>query len=75
MQDVVEPYNLSYKKQEVIWRKYWINKLGYFPAKMEKIAAIVTWKEKNENKEQLEKDYKEFVNKYLNDSVFRTKLK
>ena len=71
----VEPYNLSYKMQEILWRKYWINKLGYFPVKMEKIAFKITWKEKNEEKEKFEKDYKEFINKYLNDSVFRTKIK
>ena len=71
----VEPYNLSYKMQEILWRKYWINKLGYFPVKMGKIAFKITWKEKNEEKEKFEKDYKEFINKYLNDSVFRTKIK
>ena len=71
----VEPYNLSYKMQEILWRKYWINKLGYFPVKMEKIAFKITWKEKNEEKGKFEKNYKEFINKYLNDSVFRTKIK
>ena len=71
----VEPYSLSYRMQEILWRKYWINKLSYFPVKMGKVAFKLTWKEKIEGKEKLDKDYKEFVNKYLNDSVFRTKIK
>ena len=52
----------------------WINKLGSFPTKMEKVISKKTWEEKIEEKKRLNNDFKEFVNKYLNDSVFRKKF-
>ena len=70
----VEPYELKYKVEEVLWRKYWIYKMGYYPTKIEKVVVKSTWKQKIAGKEKLNKDFKEFVNKYLNDSVFRKKL-
>jgi len=40
-----EYYDIEYKEQQIIFRKYWIEKLGYFPTKIEKVAIKLTREE------------------------------
>ena len=52
---------LSYKKEEMYWREFWIMKLGKWPDKMEKVVKKVTWKEDNEESDKLDAEFTQFI--------------
>lgn len=57
-----EHWQLSFEQEEKLWREFWINKLGYYPTKIEKVVSKVSFKEFNKEKEDLEIEFKQFVN-------------
>ena len=65
MFELRERLNLSYEDEEKYWREFWINKLGKWPDKIEKVAKRGTWKEKNEEAAIIDAEFKEFILKKL----------
>ena len=50
MYELRESLKLSYQDEIKYWKEFWINKLGKWPEKMEKVVRNATWKEKNEER-------------------------
>lgn len=71
---MTNPYDLEYELQQKIWRLFWIEKQGFYPTKVEKIGRVISLKQFSEESELFYNEYTEFVNKYLNDPVFRAKF-
>ena len=69
-------YNkLSFEQQDKIYKEFWISKLGSYPDKIEKVVRIVSFEEDNRASEQIDKEYKIFIEKYKDDKVFTGKIK
>jgi hypothetical protein len=71
---MINPYDIKYELQEKLSRLFWIEKQGFYPTKVEKIVRKISLKQFGEESELIYKEYTEFVNKYLNDPVFRAKF-
>ncbi len=71
---IINPYDIEYELQEKLSRLFWTEKQGFYPTKVEKIGRVISLKHFSEESELIYIEYTEFVNKYLNDSVFRAKF-
>ena len=69
--EMINPFDLDYDLQIELSSLYWKQKLGYLPTKVEKVSSKFPIEEKRKQSEEYYKEFTEFVNQYLNDSVFR----
>ncbi len=60
---LLEYYNLAYEKQKFFFRKYYIQKLGYYPTKIEKIVRKLTKEEAYEEDKLETIDFEIFLRK------------
>lgn len=66
---------LSFKQQDKIYKEFWISKLGGYPDKIEKVVRIVSFEEDNRASEQIDKEYKIFIEKYKDDKIFKGEIR
>jgi len=60
---IQEYYDLEYKEQQIIFREYWVQKLGYFPTKIEKVAIKQTREEARRLDELADIEFEKFLKK------------
>lgn len=53
---------LVLEKERQLWREFWIQKNGYYPTIIAKVARKVTFEEDNKEREALNKEFQEFAN-------------
>ena len=53
---------LALEDENKLWREFWVNKLGYYPTKIEKVVQKVSFEEFIKEKEELYIEFREFVN-------------
>lgn len=58
---IQEYYDLEYKEQQIIFREYWIQNLGYFPTKIEKVAMKLTKEEARRLDELADIEFEKFI--------------
>jgi hypothetical protein len=61
MVELRDQLNLSFEEEDCYWKEFWINKLGKWPDKMEKVGKIVTRKQDNEESEKLDAEFTQFI--------------
>lgn len=71
---MINPYDLDIDLQEKISKIFWTSKWGHLPTKIEPVVRKMSLEEHRRETEKEFKEYTEFVNQYLNDSVFRAKF-
>ncbi len=60
--DTKRKKKLTVEEENKLWREFWVNKLGHYPTKIEKVVRKVSFEEFNKEKGELYKEFEEFVN-------------
>ncbi len=63
---IIDINNLNLKNYDSHWEKFWFNKFGYHPGKLNKTISIKTLKQARFDDEILEKEFVEFYNNKIN---------
>jgi len=58
---IQEYYDLKYEEQQKIFREYWMQKLGFFPTKIEKVATKLSWEEANKLDELADIEFENYL--------------
>ena len=53
---------ITYNKEVELYRLFWVEKLGAYPTKIEKVIRITTFEEMNKEDELLNREFENFVN-------------